>query len=194
MTSRVENPNKAMHRRSVLLLLASALPLAGCATLHPVFRQRNAPYLLGTGDRLRIIVFGQENLSNIYTVDSVGRISMPLIDAVVVAGLTTQQAESRIAERLRNGFIREPRVSVEVESFRPFFILGEVTNPGQFAFVNGGLTIRQAVAIAGRFSPRADKDQAEVTRRAGDRIVTGTVPITYPVNPGDTILIRERWL
>ena len=171
------------------------MPLAGCApTPPPVLDDSSrAPYALGTGDRLRVIVFGQDNLSNVYTIDSTGQISMPLINAVPVAGMDTQQVQGAIEARLRNGFVREPRVAVEIEAFRPFYILGEVTLPGQYPFVNG-LTIQKAAAIASGFTPRADRYAAEITRPLkGGRVLVATVPITYPIRPGDTILIKERW-
>ena len=172
----------------------AALPLAGCARgPSPVFDESSgAPYTLGVGDKLRVIVFGQDNLSNVYAVDSVGQISMPLIDMVPVIGLTTQQAERAIEARLRNGFIREPRVAVEIDAFRPFYILGEVTTPGQYPFVNG-LTIQKAAAIASGFTPRANRYHAEITRQAPQGTVVATVPTTYPIRPGDTIVIKERW-
>jgi len=182
-----------MNRRSALLLIA-AMPLAGCARPpSPVFdASSNAPYTLGTGDRLRVIVFGQDNLSNVYAVDSTGCVSMPLIDVVPVAGLTTQQAERAIEAKLRNGFIREPRVAVEIDAFRPFYILGEVTTPGQYPFVTG-LTIQKAAAIASGFTPRADRYQAEITRQGSGGVVLAAVPTTYPIRPGDTIVVKERW-
>src|SRR5215210_448216 len=182
-----------MNRCSALLMIA-AMPLAGCArSPRPVFDEPSgAPYTLGTGDKLRVIVFGQDNLSNVYAVDSTGRISMPLIDFVPVAGLTTQQVERAIEARLRNGFIREPRVAVEIDTFRPFYILGEVTVPGQYPYVNG-LTIQKAAAIASGFTPRGDQYDAEITRQVKGGGVVATVPITYPIRPGDTIVIKERW-
>lgn len=152
----------------------------------------HAPYQLASGDKLRIIVFGQDNLSNVYAVDGSGRISMPLIGAVDAQGRTTQQLERAIEGRLRGGFLREPKVSVEVDAYRPFFVLGEVTSSGQFPYVNG-MTVQTAVAIAGGFTPRGQRDWAEVTRQIDGRLVTGAVPITYPVQPGDTIVIKERW-
>jgi len=151
-----------------------------------------APYQLASGDRLRVIVFGQDNLSNVYAVDGSGRISMPLIGAVEVQGRTTQQLERAIEAKLRGGYLREPKVSVEVDAYRPFFVLGEVTNSGQFPFVNG-MTVQTAVAIAGGFTPRGQRNYAEVTRLMDGQLVTGTVPVTYPVRPGDTIVIKERW-
>jgi polysaccharide export outer membrane protein len=185
-----------MNRRSALLLLASGLPLAGCVQPRiddsAAYTALKEPYRLATGDRLRIIVFGQDNLSNIYAVDGAGRIAMPLIGAVPVSGLTTQAAAQLIETRLRGGFIREPRVTVEVDTYRPFFILGEVTTSGQFPYVNG-MTVQTAVAIAGGFTPRALRSQAELNRRLPAGVVTAAVPITYPMQPGDTVVIKERW-
>src|SRR5215467_12530630 len=87
----------------------------------------DAPYTLDTGDKLRVVVFGQEILSNSYVVDAGGAITMPLIRAVPARGLTTAGLARAVAERLRQGFVREPHVAIEVEAYRPFFILGEVT-------------------------------------------------------------------
>lgn len=183
-----------MNRRQALGLLVAGLPLAACTrnyAVRPDLRL-SEPYVLATGDKLRIIVFGQDALSNIYQVDSAGRIAMPLIGPVVVGGMSTGMAASAIEAKLRGGFIREPKVTVEVDTYRPFFILGEVTNSGQFPYVNGA-TIQTAVAIAGGFTPRAARDYAELTRRNSRGIIIGDVPITYPIRPGDTIVIKERW-
>lgn len=186
-----------MNRRSALLLLACALPLGACGqpTLYtgPLDgSQPDGPYILASGDRLRIIVFGQENLANIYTVDSEGRISIPLIGPLKVAGGTTQAAAKAIEAKLRAGFIREPKVTVEIEVYRPFFVLGEVLTPGQFPYVSG-MSVQTAVAIAGGFTPRANQTFAEVTRPIREGLITANVPITYPVKPGDTIVVKERW-
>lgn len=151
----------------------------------------NEPYTLAAGDRLRIIVFGQDSLSNTYSVDGAGRIAMPLIGSVPVQGLDAPQVEREVAAMLRNGFIREPRVSVEVEAFRPFFVLGEVTNAGQYPYVDA-MTIRTAIAIAGGFSPRGYQGGADLTRVINGYPVTGRVPLDTPVRPGDTITVRER--
>ncbi len=152
----------------------------------------NAPCTLASGDRLRVIVFGQDALTNSYSVDGAGRISMPLIGLVNAQGTTTAALERAIEGRLRNGYLREPKVSVEVEAYRPFYVLGEVTTAGQYPFVNG-LTIQKAIAIAGGFGPRATKWTVDVTRVIDGAPATATVPLTYPVNPGDTITVRERF-
>ena len=160
---------------------------ADYALAHP-----DSPYRLASGDKLRIIVFGQDNLSNIYAVDGSGRISMPLVNTVMAQGRTTQQLAREIEAKLRAGYLREPKVSVEVDTYRPFFVLGEVTNSGQFPFVSG-MTVQTAVAIAGGFTPRGQRNSAEITRQIDGQTVTASVPITYPVQPGDTIVIKERW-
>jgi polysaccharide biosynthesis/export protein len=150
------------------------------------------PYTLDSGDRLRVVVFGQDGLSNSYLVDASGHIAMPLIGSVAARGLTTVELSSRIAERLRQGFVREPHVAVEVEAYRPFFILGEVTQPGQYPYV-ADMTAETAVAIAGGFGPRAYRKTVVVTRTVRGQQVRMTVPTSYPLRPGDTINVQERW-
>jgi polysaccharide biosynthesis/export protein len=185
-----------MSRPLASLALAAAMAVSACAPRYVASEfavaDTQTPYRLASGDRLRIIVFGQDNISNVYAVDGSGRISMPLIGAVDAQGRTTQQLERAIEGRLRGGFLREPKVSVEVDAYRPFFVLGEVTSSGQFPYVNG-MTVQTAVAIAGGFTPRGQRNWAEVTRQIDGQLVTGAVPITYPVQPGDTIVIKERW-
>lgn len=177
-----------------LVLVLSLLMLAACASsrapaVDPAFE---TPYVLDAGDKLRVVVFGQEGLSNSYAVDSAGKISMPLIGGVEARGKTTTELGRAIAARLRVGFVREPHVAVEVEVHRPFFILGEVTTAGQYPYVNG-MTVETAVAIAGGFTPRAFKSHATVGRLVEGQTVHATVPISYPLRPGDTVTIEERW-
>ena len=189
-----------MNRRALLLALGSTLALGGC--LRPSFRTDQldatgtgsigARYPLSAGDKLRVIVFGQDNLSNIYAVDGAGKIAMPLIGTVQVGGQTTGQAARAIEVKLAAGFVREPHVTVEVDAYRPFYILGEVTTSGQYPFVNG-MTVETAVAIAAGFGPRAARDYAVLTRDTGSGLVSGIVPMTYSVRPGDTIVVKERF-
>src|SRR6476660_8282484 len=114
----------------------------------------DGPYTLDSGDKLRIVVFGQDAISNNYTVDAQGQVTLPLIGAVTARGLTTVQLGNTVATRLKQGFIREPNVAVEIETYRPFFVLGEVIFPGQYPYVPN-MTAENAVAIAGGFTPRA---------------------------------------
>jgi polysaccharide biosynthesis/export protein len=150
------------------------------------------PYQLDSGDRLRIVVFGQEGLTNSYFVDASGAITMPLIKTVTARGLTTSELARAITERLRNGFIREPHVAIEVDLYRPFFILGEVTTPGQYAYVPH-MTVENAVAIAGGFTPRAYRFDIKLDRPVPGGVTRTKVPPHTRVRPGDTIIVQERW-
>ncbi len=150
------------------------------------------PYTLDAGDKLRVVVFGQDGISNSYIVDAGGKVNLPLIGAVTARGLTNQQLAAAITARLKQGFVREPHVTVEIETYRPFFILGEVTTPGQYPYV-ANMTAETAVAIAGGFAPRAYKKTVDLTRKAGGRQTHTEVPLDYSVRPGDTIVVKERW-
>jgi polysaccharide biosynthesis/export protein len=188
-----------MKRILIPIAMAATLALGACGHGARNFHYSEAfaaslhePYALATGDRLRVLVFGQDALSNSYAVDSLGHISMPLIGQVPAMGQTTKALESLIASRLRGGFLRDPKVSVEVEQYRPFFILGEVTSSGQYPYVNG-MTVQTAIAIAGGFQPRADRHVAVISRHINGEVVTGKVPLDTPIRPGDTVTIRERF-
>ena len=172
------------------VVVPAAQPVIAQPIVQPVAMVHDAPYVLDSGDKLRVVVFGQEGLSNSYSVDSSGQITMPLIGAVAARGLTTAELKESIAARLRQGYIREPHVAVEVETYRPFFILGEVAAPGQYPYV-ANMTVETAVAIAGGFTPRAQKRMVRLNRTAEG--VRGQVPVAYPVRPGDTIVVAERW-
>jgi polysaccharide export outer membrane protein len=179
------------------MLAAAALAvfaLGGCARPYDAdFRASiDAPYRLASGDRLRVIVFGQDNLTNSFNVDGAGNISMPLIGLVHAQGLTTAELAGALQSRLRAGYLRDPKVSVEVEAFRPFFVLGEVNSSGQYPFVNG-MTAQTAVAIAGGFSPRGDQSGVDVTRVINGQSRTASEPLTFPLRPGDTVTVRERF-
>jgi polysaccharide biosynthesis/export protein len=185
-----------MNRRLNCLILALAVAAGACSPRYQASEytvaETRAPYRLAGGDRVRVIVFGQDSLSNMYVVDGVGRISMPLIDTVEAQGRTTQELERLIEGKLKTGFLREPQVSVQVDTFRPFFVLGEVANSGQFPYVNG-MTVQTAIAIAGGFPPRGQQNWAELTRKVNGQFIIARVPISYTVQPGDTIVIKERW-
>jgi polysaccharide export outer membrane protein len=171
----------------------AAPPTAAMAALHPANVEPAEPtYALDSGDKLRVVVFGQEGLSNSYSVDAAGYITMPLIGAVPARERSPAGLSRAIADRLRNGYIREPHVAVEIEAYRPFFILGEVTAPGQYPYV-ANMTAETAVAIAGGFTPRASKSTVQVTRTGDGLTYRGKVPLDFQVRPGDTILVGERW-
>ena len=152
----------------------------------------DAAYRLDAGDKLRVVVYGQDGLTNTYAIDASGSITMPLIGSVPARGRTPAGLASEISGKLRNGFIREPSVAVEIESYRPFFILGEVAAPGQYPYVPN-MSVESAVAIAGGFSPRALRDRVTLTHTDGSGSMRVVVPLGTAVSPGDTVLVGERW-
>jgi polysaccharide biosynthesis/export protein len=166
-----------------------AVPVAYAA---PPGAAYDRQYLLDAGDRLRIVVYGQEGLTNSYAIDAGGSITMPLIGAVPARGLTPAGLASQISGRLRNGYIREPSVAVEIEAYRPFFILGEVAAPGQYPYVPN-MSVESAVAIAGGFSPRARRDRVTLTHTDSSGSMRVIVPLGTAISPGDTVLVGERW-
>jgi protein involved in polysaccharide export with SLBB domain len=178
------------------IVIAAAAPTAyATAPAATVASEPAAPeprYTLDTGDRLRIVVFGQDGLTNSYLVSAGGNIDMPLIGPVAARGDTPEQLAARVSAKLRDGFIREPHVAVEIEAYRPFFILGEVTAPGQYPYV-ANMTAETAVAIAGGFTPRALHKNILLSRNYNGRSIRLSVPLTFPLRPGDTINVQERW-
>jgi polysaccharide export outer membrane protein len=155
-------------------------------------KSESGTYTLDAGDKVRVMVFGQDTLSNSYTVDASGRITMPLIGGVTARGLTPTQLSGTIASQLKQSFIRDPSVAVEIEVYRPFFVLGEVTYPGQYPYVPN-MTVENAIAIAGGFTPRASKNSVTVRRMAQGDPVSHDRPLQYPLRPGDTVTVSERW-
>lgn len=153
---------------------------------------RPRAYSLDTGDRLRVFVYGQPNLSRLYNVDQSGNISVPLIGTVRARGLSTTQLEGSIRSRLSQGLVRDPQVTVDVQQNRPFFILGEVRNAGQFPYVTG-MTVEMAVAIAGGFGERANERKARLSRRSGAYNEVIDVSLETEIEPGDTVYIYERF-
>ncbi|WP_429911169.1 polysaccharide biosynthesis/export family protein [Glycocaulis sp.] len=149
-------------------------------------------YRLGSGDRLRVIVFGEDTLSGEYTVDGSGAVSLPLIGEVTAGGLSLREFQRAVEASLRDGYLNDPRVSAEVMNFRPFYIMGEVRDPGEYPFTSG-LTVVNAVATAGGFSYRANTRVVFIKRAGADREVQYPLTVNTPVQPGDTIRIGERF-
>lgn len=174
----------------------AVLSLAACSSYRPTpsaFHEAiNEPYILDAGDVVRVTVFDQEDLTNTFAVDQSGYIAYPLVGSVAARGRTVKQLEASIAQKLRQGFLRDPDVSVEVGTYRPVFVMGEVNSGGQYAYVPG-MTVQNAIASAGGFSPRANQADADITRHINGQIMTGRVLLSDPLFPGDTIYVRERW-
>lgn len=169
--------------------------MSGCGTYRPApkaFHDSTVqPYSLDSGDRLRISVFEQQSLTNTYTVDQAGYIAFPLIGQVAARGTTVAKLEGVIAQKLKQGFLRDPDVTIEIDRYRSIFIMGEVGQPGQYSYVPG-MTVMNAIAVSGGFTPRANQHDFDITRNINGNILTGRVLITDPILAGDTIYVRER--
>lgn len=149
-------------------------------------------YRLDTGDQLRIIVFGEEELSGEFVVDSSGGVSLPLIGQVDAEGLTLREFEGAVRQALQAGYLNDPRVNAEVLNFRPYYILGEVQEPGEYPY-NSGLTVMNAVATAGGFTYRANTRVVYIKRAGSTRELEFTLTPETTVNPGDTVRVAERF-
>jgi polysaccharide export outer membrane protein len=149
-------------------------------------------YRLGAQDRVMVTVFGEAELSGELQVDGTGRIAMPLVGDIEVGGLTVREAEAAIANRLQPDFLKNPRVGVQVTNYRPFYILGEIKQPGSYPYVSG-MTVVQAVALAGGFTYRARQNRLYILR--GAEQAREKIPATQEtvVLPGDIIEVPERF-
>lgn len=149
-------------------------------------------YRLGSGDEVRVTVFGEDSMTNTYKVDGAGMISLPLVGNVQAGNLTVPELQMRIAQHLSQGFLLNPRVSVQVMNYRPFFILGEVNRPNQYPYVEG-MKVINAVAVAGGYTYRANERSMFIVRgNDATRTKQPADPNTY-VLPGDTVEIQERY-
>lgn len=148
----------------------------------------DSAYLLGTGDKVRVIVFGEEDLGGEFQIDDGGFVRLPLIGQLKAAGLSPRELETRIAAALANGYLNEPRVSVEVTDYRPFYIIGEVNKPGQYPYVND-MTALNAIALGGGYTVKAS-DSWVYVRRDGDREeMRLPADATTLIHPGDVVRV-----
>ncbi|MCE7886779.1 MAG: polysaccharide export protein [Alphaproteobacteria bacterium PRO2] len=162
----------------IAFLAAAALPARAAEDM----------YALGPDDVLEIVVYGEKELSGNYRVGPDGAIAMPLIGEVHVGGMTARAAEESIESKLADGYLVAPSVTMQVKSARPFYIMGEVKNPGSYSYASN-MTVLNAVALAGGFTYRASKDAVEVTR-GGEEI---KIPAEEKIAPGDVITVNERF-
>jgi len=151
----------------------------------------DSAYRLGAGDKLQIDVFNEPDLTGAYTLDGNGRFSMHLIGQVNAAGLTSNELEAFLVRKLKPDYLVNPRVSVQVQNYRPFYIIGEVKSPNSYAYVDG-MTYLTAVAIAGGFTYRAKKNYAYVVRNDDPQREEIKLDVNDKVRPGDIIRIAER--
>jgi polysaccharide biosynthesis/export protein len=187
-----------------LFLLAIAAATAGSPTTAfaqsqaSTQSQQSAPvspteeYVLGPNDRVRLKVYGESDITGEYEVDNNGFVSIPLAGHIRAGGLTTRQLERAIASALSKGIVRDPRVNVEIASYRNFYILGEVKKGGEYPY-RLGLTVMDAVATAGGFTYRANENKAYLRRSGSSTEQVYSLDAAVPIYPGDNIRIPERY-
>lgn len=167
------------------------LPVASAVTANHTMSEG---YRVAAGDKLRVTVFDEPTLTGEYEIGDGGALSLPLIDAIPAGGMTTEQLSLAISDTLKDGgYVLSPRVSVEIILHRPFFILGEVSKPGEYPY-SGELTLEQAVAKAGGYTPRADKRVVKLRRQqwtSAKRIRLDGASLK--IAPGDTVTIQEAF-
>ncbi len=187
-------------RKAVQAIIAlGALALSACASGQSMGSPSDAvpatvgmnSYRLGSGDEIKVTVYGEPDLSSNFTVDGDGRITMSLIGQVEVGKMTLGEASEKLQSKLKDGWLRDPKVAMELVKGRPYYILGEVNKPGEYPF-SSGLTVMNAIASAGDFTYRADKGRILI--KSVDSPIEREVDLTpsTQVRPGDTIRVRER--
>ena len=184
--------------RFIAIFIFACVMIAGAAVSRSEAQVASGPvetpgdYQLGVADELRITVFNEPNLSGQFVVNSNGMLSLPLIGEVKAAGTTVDQLRTQVTNRLSDGYLIAPKVSIEVLTFRPFYILGEVNKPGKYAY-SSGLTVLNAVATAEGFTYRANKHKVFVKHAGSTAETAVSLDPATPVQPGDTIRIGERY-
>ena len=153
---------------------------------------KGGEYALGTGDRVQITVFGHEDLSSEVTISETGTVSLPLAGSLSLTGLTVHQAEQAVVDVLKPDYLLNPKVSVEVLNYRPFYILGEVQEPGAYPYVTG-MTVTEAVALGGGFTYRARKERMVIIRATDPARTEQSISDSDAVLPGDVVKVLERF-
>lgn len=191
---REQGPSRAWRNAIAVIgvLLVAMLAVVTVAPGAAVAQRDETIYRIGTGDKLSVRVFNEPDLSGEFVVDDQGQVSLPLIGNVEFQGRSVREAEGLIEAKLKDGYLKQPRVSVEVLNYRPFFILGEVKDPGSYPYVNG-MTVLTAVALAGGYTYRAAKNDIAIVRDQSGTRREMKVSEESVVLPGDTIRVPERF-
>ena len=193
----VTSANRRARIRPRRAVFAAVLCLACTLSIHPgsgAQAQAAAQpddYTLGSGDRIRVTVFGHEDLSGEFTISETGTVSLPLAGTLVFGDAALADAERIVVAALKPDYLLNPRVSIEVLDYRPFYIIGEVNDPGAYPYVNG-MTVNEAVALGGGFTYRARKNRVVVIRASDPTRTEMSIPVTDLVQPGDVVRVLER--
>lgn len=185
------------HQRLLAIAAVFAAITGGCSassSLAPLpTAAATTEYRLAAGDKIRLNVYGLDSFNNEYVIGDSGSLSLPMIGSISVFGKTLHEVEQDIAARLsREQILRAPVVNAQHVSLRPFYIMGEVRNPGEYAY-RPGTTVMSAVALAGGFTYRAARNSVAVTRTINGQDITGSATQEMRVQPGDRILVSEKW-
>ena len=176
-----------------ILLAMSALLAVGNAPVCAQTASVEQTYRLGAGDKVHVNIFGQPELSGDFVVDSTGFVQLPLVGQVKAIGLSAKEFETQVAKALRDGeYLKDPRISVEVTNYRPFYIIGEVNKPGEYPYVND-MSVLNAVALAGGYTFRADDGSVYIRRNGESKETRYPADLTTKVVPGDIIRVGERF-
>jgi polysaccharide export outer membrane protein len=183
--------------RVALIAAGAVIVLGGASTRTWAAEETEAlrvipEYHLGANDKIRVITFGEEALTGEFFIGGAGNVALPLVGEVHAAGLTIPEFTRKVETALKEGYLKDPHVSVEVLTYRPFYILGEVQKPGEYPFTNG-LTVVNAVATANGFTYRANSKKVFIKRTDSKEEQEFPLTSTLPVAPGDTIRIAERF-
>ncbi len=179
---------KLLGTLQLVLFLAVGCLVSGS----PAHAAAVVAYKLGPGDKVHVTVFDEQDLSGDYDVSDQGALALPLIGQVTVGGKTTSEAEALIAQKYGENYLINPRVSVQVLNYRPFFILGEVKNPGSYPYISG-MTVLNAIVLAGGYTPRADQNDIKIKRAGSGSSREEKIDENGAVLPGDVIRVEQRF-
>ncbi len=191
--------------RSLFVMASAAAIVSACANASldptPQFvsgdasvkkqRGKDRVYRIGIGDKLKISVFGEDNLSGEFEVNNLGQVSLPLVGDQPAQGLTLKEFRDQYVRLLSDGYLKNPKVTADILNYRPIYVHGEVKNGGEFKF-KSGLTLRDAVAMAGGYTYRAEESYVYIGRE-GERDVSVKTPSDIVILPGDNIRVPERF-
>lgn len=166
--------------------------LVWSATAAAFAQPTESDYRLGPGDQIIITVFGEEDLSMDFRLNDSGRLNYPLLGEIVVEGVTVSELEQLITRGLKDAYLRNPAVTVSIAEYRPFFLSGEVRQPGGIPY-QPKLTVERAIALGGGFTERASRSKIEVIRASDPTHEPVRVELSDPVFPGDIITVKQSF-